>query len=358
MFGPKGFEETPTLKRSNAFSEVKKEVKAVRESVGLLDITGFSRYEISGLNAEKWLNSMLATKLPKPGRTRLAVMLAPSGRLKGDLTIFNWGNGTFWLMGSYYLREWHMRWFEDNLRGNVLVKDISDNNVGFAIAGPKSRDLLSKLTHQDVSNEAVPFLSCKELDIGLIRAKIGRLSVCGELGYEINCGALEHITLRETLMDAGEEFNIKEFGFYAMNSLRLEKGFGVWSAEFRQDYTPFETGMDKWINWNKKDFIGKEKALRMRDNNSELRKLVVLEIESVDADASGYEPLWYNGKKIGFITSGGYGHYVEKSLAMALVDTPFSKPGTELVSHIVGKKRTATVIDNTPYDPDGSKMRI
>jgi dimethylglycine dehydrogenase len=357
MFGPKGFEETPTLKRSNAFSEVKKEVQAVRENVGLLDITGFSRYEISGSNAEKWLDYILATKLPNPGKARLAVMLAPSGRLKGDLTLFNWGNGTFWLMGSYYLREWHMRWFEDNLREEVFVKDISDTTVGFAVTGPKSRDLLAKLTHQDVSNEAMPFLACKELDIGLVRAKVGRLSVCGELGYEINCGALEHITLRETLIDAGQEFNIKEFGFYAMNSLRLEKGFGVWSAEFRQDYTPFETGMDKWIDWDKNEFIGKAKALIARENNSK-SKLVVIEIEALDADASGYEPLWYNGQKIGFITSGGYGHYLEKSLAMALIDQQVSQPGTNLDTYIVGEKRTATVIESSPYDPKGIKMRV
>lgn len=358
MFGPKGFEETPTLKRSNAFTEVEKEVRAVREGVGLLDITGFSRYQISGPNAEKWLNYVLATKLPQPGKARLAVMLAPSGRLKGDLTLFNWGNGVFWLMGSYYLREWHMRWFDDYRDENVLVEDISDMTVGFAITGPKSRDLLAKLTHEDIGNEAMPFLSCREIDIGLIRAKIGRLSVCGELGYEINCGALEHITLREALLNAGQEYDIKEFGFYAMNSLRLEKGFGVWSAEFRQDYTPFETGMDKWIDWNKNDFIGKTNALKLKNNNTSSRTIVVIEIDSLDADASGYEPLWVAKQKIGFITSGGYGHYLKKSLAMALVDKRFSKEGTKLKTHIVGEEREAIVIESCPYDPKGLKMRI
>ncbi|MFT7524185.1 MAG: dimethylglycine dehydrogenase, partial [Candidatus Paceibacteria bacterium] len=126
MFGPKGFRETPTLRRSNAFDEVAKEVKAVRENVGLLDISGFSRFEVKGPNTEAWLDNVFATKLPKPGRARLAVMLAPSGRLKGDLTLFNWGDGTYWIMGSYYLREWHLRWFDDYQQDGVEVTDISD----------------------------------------------------------------------------------------------------------------------------------------------------------------------------------------------------------------------------------------
>ena len=142
-----------------------------------------------------------------------------------------------------------------------------------------------------------------------------------------------------------------------MNSLRLEKGFGVWSAEFRQDYTPFETGMDRWIDWDKKDFIGKTKVASLKNNNTLSRKLVLIEINSLDADASGYEPLWYANEKIGFITSGGYGHYLKKSLAMALVDKRFSKVGTKLDTHIVGEKRDAIVIENCPYDPNGLKIR-
>lgn len=357
LFGPEGFEETPTLKRSNAFVEVEKEVRAVRENVGLLDISGFSRFEIKGPNAEKWLNYVMATKLPKPGRARLAVMLAPSGRLKGDLTLFNWGDGSWWIMGSYYLREWHMRWFEDHMADGVSVKDISDTIVGFSITGPKSRDVLSKLTHSDVSNENMPFLSCREMDVGLIRAKVGRLSVCGELGYEINCGALEHISLRETLLEAGAEFNIREFGFYAMNSLRLEKGFGIWSAEFKQDYTPFETGMHRWIDWEKDKFIGKLSPKDLKVSSTPSRQLVMLEVDALDADASGYEPVWDDGKKVGYITSGGYGHFVKKSLALAMVDKKYLKPGTILQTHIVGEERNATVIENSVYDPLGSKIR-
>lgn len=356
-FGPKGFEEKPTLRRSNAFDIVKEEVRAVREDVGLLDISGFSRYEITGPNAEKWLDKMVASKLPAPGKSRLAPLLSSSGRLKGDLTVFNWGDGVWWLMGSYYLREWHMRWFHDHMMDGAEVRDISDSVVGFALAGPKSRDVLAKLTHQDVSHQGLGFMGCAELDVGLSKSHVGRLSVCGELGYEINVGAAEHITLREVLLEAGAEFGIKEFGYYAMNSLRLEKSFGIWSAEFRQEYTPGMTGMDRWIDWSK-EFMGKKAALQEKESNSKGKILVTLEVDATDADASGYEPITKDGKLIGYITSGGYGHHVGKSLGMALIDSEFAEVGSSLSVYVVGEERGASVIANSPYDPKGERIRI
>lgn len=358
MFGGRDFRETPTLRRSNAHPVVAEEVRAVREGVGLLDISAFSRFEIRGPDAEAWLDSLLATRLPKPGRARLAVMLAPSGRLKGDLTLFNWGDGRWWLMGSYYLRAWHARWFHDHLAGGVEVEDISDTICGFGLAGPRSREVLERLTHHDVSAEGLPFMGCRAMDVGLIRARVGRLSVTGELGYEINCHATEHITLRESLIEAGRDLGLREFGFYAMNSLRLEKSFGIWSAEFRQEYTPGMTGMDRWIAWDKGSFTGREAALAERDGNGPARRLVTLEVDAEDADAAGYEPVWRDGRRVGYVTSGGYGHHVGKSLAMALVEPELAEPGTALSVHIVGAERPARVIAPSPYDPDGKAMRL
>ena len=361
LFGPEGFEETPTLKRSNAFAIVAEECRAVRERVGLLDISGFSRYEVTGADAQAWLDRLLASRLPGPGRVRLAPMLSPEGRLKGDLTAFNWGDGTFWIMGSYYLREWHMRWFEDHLQsardGDVAVRDISDNTVGFSLSGPNSRKVLAQLTHQDVSDDAMPFMSCRTLDVGLIRAKVGRLSVAGELGYEINCQAAEHITLREMLLAAGADLGIREYGYYALNSLRLEKSLGIWSREFMQSYTPGMTGMDRWIAFNKGEFIGREPALEEKQSNTPPQRLVTLEVDTDEAEASGYEPVWQNAQRVGYVTSGGYGHIVGKSLAMALVDPELTAPGTELTCHIVGQERPVKVIAPSPYDPNGKQMR-
>ena len=361
VFAPPGFEETPTLKRSNAFPIVAEECEAVRERVGLVDISGFSRFEVSGKGAQEWLDRVMASRLPAPGRAKLAPMLAADGRLKGDLTVFNWGDGTWWIMGSYYLRQWHMRWFSDRIAElgahDVTVRDISDATVGFGLAGPRSRDVLAKLTHQDVSNAALPFMGCATLDVGLLRAKVGRLSVAGELGYELNVSAAEHVVLREMLLDAGRDLGIREWGFYAMNSLRLEKSFGIWSCEFTQGYTPGMTGMDRWIAWNKGEFVGREAALAERERNTAPQKLVTLEVDALDADASGYEPVWKAGRRVGFVTSGGYGHHVGMSLAMALVDVEHAQVREELHTHVVGVGRGARVIESSPYDPGGVVMR-
>ena len=354
-FAPKGFEETPTLKRSNAFDLVGEECKAVRENVGLLDISAFSRYEVSGPNAEAWLNRIMASALPNPGRAKLAPMLGKDGRLKGDLTVFNWGDGTWWIMGSYYLREWHMRWFSDHMDDGVTIRDLGEEMCGFSLAGPKSRKVIEKLTDGPVGD--LKFMGCGKFDIGLIRARVARMSVAGELGYEINCRYGDHIAMRKLLMDAGAEFGIREYGFNALLSLRLEKSFGIWSAEFTQGYTAAQTGMDRWIDWDKGDFVGREAALAERDSEGPSQVVVTLEVDAEDADASGYEPIWKDGKLVGFVTSGGYGYTVGKSLAMAMVDRDLTAEGTELTVHIVGAERTARVIAASPYDPTAKAMR-
>ena len=353
-FAPEGFEETPTLKRSNAFDLVAAECKATREAAGLLDISGFSRFEVSGPGAEAWLDRIMASKLPKPGRAKLAPMLSPTGKLKGDLTVFNWGDGTWWIMGSYYLREWHMRWFDDHMDDGVTVTDIADATVGFSVSGPNARKIMEAVTQDDIAT--LPFMGCGTFDIGMLRCKVGRLSVAGELGYEIHCSAAEHITLRETLLAAGAAHGIKEIGFNALLSLRLEKSFGIWSAEFTQGYTAAQTGMDRWIDWSK-DFVGKAAAEAERAGSGPAQVLVTLEVDAKDADASGYEPIWRDGEKVGFVTSGGYGHTTGKSLAMGMVNQDCAAEGTELTMHVVGVERGATVIAASPYDPAGNAMR-
>jgi dimethylglycine dehydrogenase len=168
---------------------------------------------------------------------------------------------------------------------------------------------------------------------------------------------MEHIALRRVLLEAGADSGIREYGFNALNSLRLEKSFGIWSREFTQGYTPGETGMDRWIDWQKPDFTGRDAAMKERDAGGPGRVLVTLEVDADDADASGFEPVWADGKLAGFITSGGYGHTLGKSLAMAMVDRACAGQGQQLTTHIVGAERGATVIAPSPYDPDGKAMR-
>jgi dimethylglycine dehydrogenase len=360
-FAPDGFDEAPSLKRSNAFDIVGSECRAVRNAVGLLDITGFSRFEVTGPKAEAWLEKIFATKLPSAGRARLAVALGNDGRLKGDLTLFNWGDDRWWIMGSYYLRSWHMRWFKDHLESGdrlndgVMIRDLGEEVAGFSLSGPHARAVVERLTDGAIGD--LPFMGCGQFDIGLARTHVGRLSVTGEAGYEISCRMGDHIALREMLLQAGSDLGIAEYGFNALLSLRLEKSYGIWSSEFTQGYTPGMTGMDRWIDWTREGFIGREAAIAERDGNGPAKRLVTLDVAADGADASGFEPVWSSGGMVGFVTSGGYGHTVDKSLAMALVDSDLAVEGTELGVHIVGVERAATIIPASPYDPAGAVMR-
>ncbi|MEM8760755.1 MAG: aminomethyltransferase family protein, partial [Pseudomonadota bacterium] len=212
-----------------------------------------------------------------------------------------------------------------------------------------------KVAEQDVGS--LPFMGCGRFDIGLVRAHVARMSVTGEMGYEISCRPGDHIALRRLLLEAGAEEGLRECGFNALLSTRIEKSFGIWSAEFTQDSTPAMTGMDRWIAWDKGDFIGRDAAVAERDGNGPAKRLVTLEVDSADADASGYEPVWQGESLVGFVTSGAYGHTLKKSLAMAMVDTGMAEPGTDLSVHVVGKRCPATVLAPSPYDPDGRAMR-
>ena len=247
-----------------------------------------------------------------------------------------------------------MRWFHDHMDDDVVVSDIADNTVGFSLSGPNSRKVLEKLTDGPIGD--LPFMGCGSFDIGLHHVKIGRLSVTGELGYEIHCGSGEHIALRRELLAAGADLGMREIGFNALLSLRIEKSFGIWSAEFTQGYTAAQTGMDRWIDWDK-DFIGKEAAMAERDSNGPAQEIVTLQVDADGADASGYEPVWADGKMVGFVTSGAYGHTIDASIAMAMVDREHVAEGSELSVHIVGKERPARVIAASPYDPAGQAMR-
>jgi dimethylglycine dehydrogenase len=357
-FAPAGFVETPTQRRSNAHDIVGAECRAVRSQAGLLDISAFARYEIRGPGARDWLDNLLACKIPSAGKARLAPMLSPSAHLMGDLTVFNWDDDTFWIMGSYYLRQWHLRWFQAQTPpAGVSIRDISDTVLGFAVVGPRARELLARVTDADVANAAFGFMSCREMDVGLTRARVARLSVTGELGYEINVAAGDHQVLGETLLEAGRDLGLVQIGFNAVLSLRLEKSFGIWTREFTSGYTPKMSGMDRFIAFEKGPFIGRDAARGDRDANAPGKKLVTLHIHAEDADAVGFEPVWLGDRLVGFVTSGGYGHCVQKSLALAYLEEDVLREGAQFDVHVVGEKRRCTLIAASPYDPANARLR-
>ncbi len=359
------FVETPTLRRSNAFDVVGREVRATREGVGLLDTTAFSRYEVRGPGARAWLETLVASKVPLPDGIRLAPLLGPSGRLLGDLTLTCWSDDEFWLMGSYHLRQWHLRWFESRLpegaAGAVTVRDVSDDVAGVSLSGPYARDLLALVTEDDVSDGALRRMRATTLDVGLVRARVGRLSVTGEAGYELNVPAAELRSLYRTLRQAGatlaaQGVAVTDLGYNAVNSLRLEKSYGIWSKEFTWAYTPGMSGLDRFVAFDKPDFVGRDAALAERDSGP-ARRLVTLDVDTTDADAGPFEPVWSGERRVGFVTSGGYGHSVGRSLALAYLDVDHAEPGRRVEVHVVGTRTPATVVPDSPYDPDGLRQR-
>ncbi len=355
--GASAFTENPTVRRSNAHGIVAEEVRATREAAGMFDTSVYARYEVSGPGAEAWLDRLLACRLPAVGRVRLAPMLGHSGKLMGDLTVSRLAEDRFWLIGSYYLQEWHGRWFRESLPDHgVKFTNLSDAWTGFALSGPASRDIVARLVDHNLGPASFPFMSCAEMDVGLARAVVARLSLTGELGYEIYVPAAEQRALYHALMDAGRDSGLRNIGNRALDSLRLEKSYGIWSTEFTQSTTPGMCGLSRHVAFDKGDFIGREGALRERDAPSE-RVLVTLAIEATDADASGFEPVKCEGRLVGYTTSGAYGHHVGQSLAMAYVDRDIVREAPALSVDVVGESRAARVLREAAWDPNGERIR-
>jgi dimethylglycine dehydrogenase len=351
------FVENDTLGRSNAEPIVAREVDAVRSAAGAYEIAQYGRYEIRGSGAERWLDGLLAAPIPAVGRIRLAPMLNHRGRLMGDLTVARLEQDRFWLTGSYYLQDWHMRWFLQRLDADdVEVRNVTDEWMGFSISGPASREILTALAADDVSNDAFPFLSVRAMDVGTASAVVGRISLTGELGYEIVVPASRHRTLLLELRTAGERQRLRLIGDRAVDALRIEKGYGIWSAEYRQDCTPGESGLDRWVAFDKGEFVGREAALRERETGP-ARRLVILDVDAADADASTDEGVWVGDRRVGFVTSGAYGHTVQRSLALAYVDRDVAEPATQVSVYVVGDPRPATILSEPPYDPHGVRLR-
>ena len=349
--------ETPSFRRSNAFDTIGAECRAVRTGVGINEIHNFGKFIVEGPGAEDWLNHILANRMPKIGRVILTPMLNPQGRLIGDLTVAHISDQKYQITGSSVAQAFHMRWFEQHLPDTgVSVKNVSLERIGFQIAGPSARELLSRVTNADVSNDAVKFLSVTELDLSGIPAMVNRISYTGDLGYEIYVDADRQMDLYKALTTAGEDLGLKPFGMRAMMSLRLEKGFGSWLREFRPDYTAAETGLDFFINFDKGDFIGRDAALAERDNPTG-RHLVTLVVDAHDADVWGDEPIWKDGEIVGFVTSGGYAHFAEQSVAIGFVPTSMIQDGAQFQVEILGELRPARLISEPLFDPKGERMR-
>lgn len=411
-FAPKGSEpkDIVSFHRSNDFGPIGEEVRATRERVGVTEIANFAKYEVSGPGAEDFLNLLMTNRMPKTGRIVLTPMLNEFGRLIGDFTIAKAGEERFMIWGSSAAQKYHMRWFEKHLpkdgprASEVRIHRFDQTLVGLSIAGPKSRDLLQKLVDVDISTKAFRFMDFREMAVGGAPCMVNRITYTGDLGYEIWMAPAYQRLVYKAIKEAGEELGVVDFGMRALLSMRLEKNFPTWFRELRPIYGPFEGSMDRFIKLEKNDFIGREAAAREQAAGPKLRRVSFI-VDAADADVMGDEPIWAKiggkdygtvekphgygaprfdagGKEVrgsnaaegasavrgivdgdwrvvGWVTSGGYAHYVEKSMAQGYV--PAALAENESVGlfeiEILGHRRPARINVEPPFDPSGEKMR-
>lgn len=354
--GPEDAHEEPTFERSRAHQYVAREVAAVRAHVGMVEIANFAKHSIVGPDARRFLDWVMAGRVPAPGRISLSPMLTPKGKLYGDLTIACMSENEFLIFGSGAAQEMHRRWFESHLEGYDLVyRNESRRYHGIGLAGPKARELLSRICRDDVSDAGLKFRDIRRTFVAGVPAILTRLSFSGELGFEIYVEPEYQLKLYQTLLSNGEDLGLAHYGARALMSMRLEKSWGVWTLDFRPDFTAAESGLDAFVNWDK-EFIGKSAAVVERDNGVQ-KKLVCMTVETTDIDVSNDEAILKDGQCVGYVTSGGYAHHVQQSMAMGYVPTALALEGTELSVEINGELFAARIITQPLYDPSGERMR-
>jgi len=347
--------ETPTFRRSDAFAAVAREVAGVRGGVGINEVQNFGKYLVTGVEARSWLDRIMAGRIPAVGRLALTPMLSETGKLIGDFTVSCLDDHTFQLTASYGAQAFHMRWFTQHAIGSVQVKNISDIRTGFQIAGPLAKDVLKACTLRDV--DSMRFLDVHNMTVGMVNCLVQRVSYTGDLGYEIYCDILDQRSLWQSLWAAGKTHDMVPFGMRAMMSLRLDKFFGSWMSEYSPDYTAAETGLERFIDFKKDvEFIGRAVAEADREKGPS-RTLCAFEVDSIDADVHGYEPIWHDGSVVGFCTSGGYSHFADKSIALGFVPTGSDREGLRVEIEILGKMCPARLIKHPLFDADGGRMR-
>ena len=347
-----------SFRRSNSHPHVGVECQAVNSSVGLLEISNYGKFEVTGAGAADWLSRIMTNRVPKVGRIALTPMLNERGKLIGDFTMCRLAEDRIFLIGTYAAESYYLRWFERYAPpAGVTVRPCAMQYVGLSVAGPKSRELLQTLVRDDLSTVAFPFMSFRQMEVGMIPAFVGRVSFTGDLGYELWISSEYQRALYDTLVKAGADFGLRSFGGRALNSMRVEKSFGTWAREFRPIYGPLEAGLDRFVDFKKPEFVGRDAAREEKASGGKLR-LVSFVVDAADADALGDEPIWHDGKVVGWVTSGAYGHRVQKSIALGYVPKELATADAGFEIELIGERRKATRQAAAPFDGSGAKMRV
>ena len=348
-----------SFRRSNYFEFVGRECRNVHENVGLLDMTAFAKYEVSGPGAEAWLNRLVANRIPKVGRIALTHMLSKNGGVRSEFTIYREAPEKFYLVGAgaFERHDWDYLRKSVPKDGSVYLQKVTTQYGVLVLAGPRSRDVLQKLTDTDLSNKSFPWLSGKFINVGYAQARALRVNFVGELGWELHHPIEMQNTIFDLVMEAGKPFGIKPFGIRAMDSMRLEKSYRLIPRELSIEYAALESGLDRFVHLDKGDFIGRDALLKWKEKGFK-NTFVTMRVEGVtDLDARGSEPIYKGDKLVGRCTSGGYGWRLGQSLALGMVSPELAALGTELDIEILGKRHRAVVIEESPFDPQNTRLR-
>jgi len=362
-FAPEGTkaEDDWSFRRSRYHKHVGNEAKNVASNVGILDLSSFAKCRISGLEAENFLNGLMANNLPKSiGRIALCHSLTTKGGVHSEFTITKESKDSFYIVSAGAFKRLDHDWILKHLPEDkdINFEDLTESYGVFVIAGPKSRLLIERCSKQNFQNENFPWLSAKNIEIGLAPVFAMRVNFVGELGWELHHPIEYQNHIFDTLILNGKDLNIKPFGMRAMDTLRLEKSYRLPGRELSIEYAALESGLDRFVSENKGDFLGRNGLAEWKSEGFSY-SFCTLEVKNVrDADALGSNPIYYKSKLIGRATSGGFGHRINKSIALAMINPEYNKIGNELEINILGFKYSCVVLHESPYDPENKKIRV
>ncbi len=362
-FAPEGVAPVDdlTFRRPNWFERVAEECRAVRERVGVLDQTSFAKYEVRGPGAAVFLDRLCANALPgRVGRIVVTQMLNERGGIECDLTLTRMAEDRFYVVGAAATEVHDLDRIQRLLPpdASVAVENVTARTGVLTVAGPRSRELLQALTEDDLSNEAFPYMTARTIRLGSAQHVFAmRISYVGELGWELHL-PIEYLRhLYDRLVEAGEPLGLVDFGYRALDSMRLEKGYRLWGADISPDFTPLEAGLDRFVRMDKEDFVGRE-ALLLQSEEGIRRTLSCLDVRTGDALPHGDEPVFAGDDRVvGYVSAADRGHVVDKTIAMTYLPIELASAGTVLQIEILGERCTATVVEAPLFDPDNSRLR-
>lgn len=349
-----------SYRRSNWWEAVKAEALAVRESVGLMDLSTFAKYEVSGPDAYTFLDRICANKIPvKTGGIILGHLLNENGFIESELTVTRLTDDRFYVLSAAVAQLYDLDQLRWRLKSGerVEIKDVTDDYGVLVLAGPRARDVLARCTKADLGNAAFRWLTAQEIEVaGVKGVRALRVNYVGELGWELHTPMREMPKVFDALMQAGTPHGLRLFGTYAMNSLRMEKAYRGWGSELTSEIDMFEGSMERFIRLDKEDFIGRAASLSLKQRGERM-KLTYMTVEAGDNDCRGNEPVYRNGKVVGLTTSGAYGFAVEKSLAFAYVDPKLARTGEAFEILLLGERKKAQIIGEPAWDGTNARLK-